>query len=672
MVRLALYWHMHQPDYRDATGVIRMPWVFLHAIKDYYEMPWLLSLHPPLKATFNLTASLIGQLGLYEEKGAACDRFLTLWQKDPADLGGEERDWVVKICRSSRFATMVKPLPRYAELFGQSDLNDSELVELEVLFLLSWCGNYLRRNDPTVASLLAKGSGYDASDKASLLDALLRFLPTILPLYRSMREQGRIALTTTPLNHPILPLLIDMETARRSNPKTAIPSNHLSLAGDAQIHIERALSLFKKRFGTPPGGFWPAEGAVDEKSAALYERYGIGWIATDEEILFRSTGDRNRRQIYRPYRFGGLKILFRDHPLSDRIGFTYRFREAASAAEDFLTHLRSIEEGGPNPLVPVILDGENAWEFYPDNAFGFFTELYEGLKRASWCETVTMDEAARGEAEPLSRLHPGSWIDGTFDTWVGHPQKNAAWELLYQTRSDYLHHEGELSEGDREAIVDHFLACESSDWFWWYGEDHHTEYAADFDRLFREHMIAIYRRMKVAPPGDLFRPILPDEDLRALVTEPKFPIHPVIDGRVSSFFEWLGSGMIDERVAYSTMEGARGPVTRLYWGEDDRHIYLRLDGEMERLEEDGVVRIYTDIADDPIELSMTKLPRRGEVRAALDSILEIAIAKRRFDGARTLLLRLEVEVGGVSVQTLPSVFELRIDLNKDYSEQWFV
>ncbi len=672
MVRLALYWHMHQPDYRDDRGVMRMPWVFLHAIKDYYEMPWLLSLHPSLKATFNLTASLIEQLELYGREGSGCDRFLTLWRKPPSDLGGEEREWVVKICKSSRFETMVRPLPRFAELYEVKEPNDAELEELEVLFLLSWCGNYLRQNDATVAELIARERGYGSREKEELIGALLRFVPTILPLYRSMYESGRIVLTTTPLNHPILPLLIDMRTARLSNPKTVIPANHIPLAEDAKIHLDRALSLFRERFGTAPEGLWPAEGAVDEKSVDLYARRGIGWIATDEEILFRSLEERSRERIYRPYRFGGVTILFRDHPLSDLIGFSYRFREAKRAAEDFLQRLRSIGERLESPVVPVILDGENAWEFYPDNALGFFTELYAGLESAAWCETVTMTEAAAAKSEPLKRVHPGSWIDGTFDTWVGHPQKNAAWELLYQTRADYLRHAGELDETVRTKIERHFLACESSDWFWWYGEDHHTEYAADFDRLFREHLIAIYRTMEVAPPADLFRPILPDENLHALVIEPKFPIHPVIDGKVSSFFEWLGSGMIDERAAFSTMEGARGPVTRLLWGEDERYLYLRLDGEMERLKKGGVVRIYTDRADDPIELRMERLPRRGEIRAALGTILEIAVAKRRFDGAKRVFVRLEVEVEGVSVQTLPGVFELRIDLDEDYSEQWFV
>ncbi len=672
MLKLAFLWHMHQPDYRGSDGVMRMPWVFLHAIKDYYEMPWLLSRQNGIRATFNLTPPLIEQLTLYEKEGVGCDRFLSLLLKEPHELGSEEQEWVVKICKSSRFDTMVKPLPRFSELFGNSSYKDSELVELEVLFLLSWCGNYLRDNCDTVAGLLEKGSGFDGADKRDLIEALLGFIPSILPFYSELQKKGLISISTTPMNHPILPLLIDMKSAVVSNPKTKIPSNSIPLAEDAKEQVDRAVELYVELFGTPPRGFWPAEGAVDEESVRLYAERGIEWIATDEEILFKSTGEEDRGRLYRPYGFGGLKILFRDHPLSDLIGFAYRFKEAGVAAADFVSRLEGIAKRAGNAVVPVILDGENAWEFYENNGRDFFEKLYSKLERAEWCKTVTMEEASKERSSSLERLHPGSWIDGSFDTWVGHPQKNAAWELLFQTKADFKHHEGELDGDVKGEIEEHFLVCECSDWFWWYGDDHHTEYAEDFDRLFRGHLIEIYRLMELAVPSDLFVPIVADRDLRSLISEPKFPIHPVIDGKVSSFFEWLGSGMMDESAAFSTMEGARGPIERIYWGQDEAHIYLRLDGDMGRLERGATVRIYTDSEEEPIALDTKRLPKRGYVKAALDKIVEISIDKRRFQGAGAVTLRMEIEIGTEAVQTLPGVYELRIDLGDDYSENWFV
>lgn len=650
-----------------------MPWVFLHAIKDYYDMPWLLSCHDGVRATFNLTPPLIDQLRLYARKGVACDRFLTLLAKEPAELSEDEREWVVKVCRSSRFDTMVKPFVRYVELFSKERYDDSELMELEVLFLLSWCGNYLRRNDLTVASLMQKERGFDSKDKESLLKRLFTFIAKILSLYRSMKKSGQISLATTPLNHPILPLLIDMESARLSNPATQLPQNPISLRDDAKRHVKMAKRLYEKLFEEAPSGFWPAEGAVDEKSILLYKEDGIEWIATDEEILFRSTGSRARSAIYKPYIFNGVKIFFRDHPLSDLIGFTYRFRKAEEAAEDFVSRLRRINDLEESPTVFVILDGENAWEFYKSNGADFLNALYGRLQESDWCQTVTFDEAASQKCEELKTLHPGSWIYGNFDTWVGDPQKNSAWELLFQTKRDYLHHRKRLDPEIDEEIVSSFLAAESSDWFWWYGEGHHTEYAEDFDSLFRERLAEIYRAMKMLPPADLFRPITAGESLRSFISEPKFPIHPVIDGRVSSFFEWLGSGMIDESMAYSTMDGARGSVKRIFWGQDDEYLYIRLDGDMKRLKAESLVTIYSDLGADPIELNTVKLPKRGKVKAAIDSIMEIAISKTLLaKRGGPLSLRIEIEREGEPLQTLPGICQLSIDLDDDYSANWFV
>ncbi|WP_457607608.1 glycoside hydrolase family 57 protein [Nitratifractor sp.] len=672
MLELSFLWHMHQPDYRGEDGVMKMPWVFLHAIKDYYEMPWLLSLHPKLKASFNLTPPLIEQLLLYIEKGIEADTFLTLWEKEPKSLSKDERTWLVKLCRSSQFDTMVAPLPRYAQLYRQESYSDAELVELELLFLLAWCGNALRQENETVRSLLEKGHSYDTTDKERLLQALLDFLPEILPFYRRLMESGQIALSTTPLNHPILPLLLDMENARRSNPRTTLPEHPLSLADDAELQVDRAIALYREQFGRAPVGFWPAEGAVDPESVALYRQRGLRWIATDEAILFASLGSDDRSTLYRRHRFDGVRIAFRDHSLSDLIGFTYRYWDAQKAADDFLERLRRIDQTQTDPVVSVILDGENAWEFYPRNGMEFFEALYGALEKAgSWCRTRTMDEEAGEEARELPRLHPGSWIYGTFDTWVGHPEKNAAWELIYQTKRDIGHHLDSLDPKVREEIEEHFLAAECSDWFWWYGDDHHTDYSLEFDRLFRGHLIAIYRLAGLPVSSLLYRPIVTPGDRHALFVEPKFPISPTIDGRVSSFFEWLGSGRSDESRLFSTMDRVRGPVSTLYWGEDRRHVYLRFDGEMARLE-GSLLRLYRDDTEGTLQIPLARKGKKNGIEVALDEIVEIALDKKLFGKEGTVLLRLEIEREGEILQTLPAAGELRIDLSDDFSENWFV
>ena len=672
MTRLAFLWHMHQPDYRDESGVMGMPWVFLHAIKDYREMPWLLSRYPGLKATFNLTPSLIEQIRLLSEQGIDADRFLHLWAKDPDQLNTQEREWVLKICKSSQRSTMVAPLPRYAELYDRNEYTHGEFLELEVLFFLAWSGNHLRQSDPTVAELLQKGHGYDRKDKERLLQALLDYVTTILPFYRQEMEAGRIALSTTPLKHPILPLLLDMENAKRSNPKTPIPEHPLSLTDDAELQVDGAIRLYRKTFGRDPIGFWPAEGAVDPESAKLYRKKGLQWIATDEAILFASLGSEDRAQLYRSHGYANLSIAFRDHGLSDLIGFTYRYWESERAAEDFMKRLRQLEDHYKNPSVTVILDGENAWEFYPDNAQPFFDALYARLQNADWCQTQTLDERSSEGHDPLPRLHPGSWIHGTFDTWVGHPQKNAAWEMIYQTKRDVIHHESSLDAPTRERIRYHFLAAECSDWFWWYGDDHHTDYSAEFDELFRRHLISIYQLANLAIPTGLYLPIVGNQDHHALVDEPKFPITPTIDGRVSSFFEWLGAGRSDESRLYSTMDGVRGPIRTLYWGEDEASVYLRLDGEMDRLPDSALLHLYLEEGSGSYTLPLNGKSLPKGIRLAKEEIVEIALPKTIFGNGKKAHLRLELEIDGTILQTLPGSGELLIDLADDFSENWFV
>ena len=670
---LSFLWHMHQPDYRDDSGVMGMPWVFLHALKDYYDMPWLLERYPGQKATFNLTPTLIMQLKLYAERGAEADRFLRLWRKEPGRLGDAERREVRRICTSARFETMVKPLPRFAELYGQTELDDDQFRDLEVCFLLSWCGNYLRENDDTVRRLLAKGWGYDAGEKEALLETLLAFVPTILPNYARLWKAGRIELSTTPLDHPILPLLTDMENARRSNPAVTLPADPLSLADDAREQVRRALELFGETFGAPPRGLWPAEGAVDASTLAIYREAGLEWVATDEAILFASLGSRERSKLYRPWEFAGIRIAFRDHPLSDRIGFTYQHWAAERAAEDFLSALESIAAEEGEATVAVILDGENAWEFYPDNARPFFEALYGRLERSEAVRSVTCSEALSAAPQRLERLHPGSWIYGTFDTWVGHPEKNAAWELLYQTRRDYERHRESLDAQKQARCLEHFLAAECSDWFWWYGEDHYTEFSREFDALFRSRLIAVYREAGLRPPANLFRPIGGERgENPSLLIYPKFPITPKIDGRVDSFFEWLGSGMSDEARQFGTMDGARrGPVRRLHWGRDRKHLYLRLDGDLSSLREKG----WLDITLGPKRWHITlDDPSRAPegIRWALDEVLELALPLEPTATPEPVTLRIEVGRDGEWLQILPGAGELRIAPSGELERCWFV
>jgi len=672
-MKLSLIWHMHQPDYRNKEGIMQMPWVFMHAIKDYYDMPWILSQYK-INATFNITAPLIQQLKLYTQNPQEHDKFLRLWLKEPKELQEGERKWLIKIAKSSHFETMVKPLSRYAQLYEQEHYNDAELLDLELLFILAWCGNYLKRSNTTVQKLLKKQRDFSIDDKTILLATLQEFVGGIWDFYKKLLQTQQISIATTPFYHPILPLLLDMQNAKRADPNAVIPQNALPLKSDAKRHIQKAQELYKETFEQEAVGFWPAEGAVDEKSVALLCSLGISWIATDEAILYKSLNDNNKENIYKTYRFNDMLIGFRDHRLSDLIGFEYRYKESNAAADSFLKELKSIETKSADATLFVILDGENAWEYYENNGFDFLNALYGKIEKAPWCETLTMDMLQKKDARALEHLAPGSWINGNFDTWVGDKEKTRAWELLYMTKRDFERHSSSLSENVKLKIDEIFLVAESSDWFWWYGNDHHTIFDNEFDSLFRNNLIEVYQLMQINPPQDLFVPLVKERSARDFLIQPQSDISPQIDGKKDSFFEWMGCGVVDESHLFSTMQRTQGLVEKIYFGQDANKLYFAFEGVTKALCKKGMIRIMID----PLKIE-AKVSFDGgaesfdtlKIESACNEWLELSIDKSTIDVPK-LSLRFEIETQESALQTLPSFGDLLIDLDDDYSKNWFV
>ncbi|MBU0720460.1 glycoside hydrolase [bacterium] len=670
---------MHQPDYRDGLGIMQMPWVFLHAIKDYYDMPWMMARHKNLKATFNITPPLIEQLKLYYTRPQDNDRFLNLWLQEPSALNEPDYQWIIKICKSAQFDTMVAPLPSFAALYKKEHYNHHDFLDLEVLFILSWCGVYLREKSSLVDSLIKKQNDYSQYDKTLLLDELSNFCSGIFDYYTQLHNEDRISISTTPLNHPILPLLMDMNNALKANPSTHIPQQHIPLQEDALLQVQRAKELFIETFGFIPEGFWPAEGAVDEKSIALLKQCGIKWIATDEAILFKSKHSDDRGLLYTPYDYKEMCIGFRDHGISDLIGFTYRFWEPQKASEHFISSLQKINTSNPQGVVFVILDGENAWEFFSNNGFDFFDSLYSKLSETAWCETVHMDDVAKLEAQTLEHIAPGSWIHGEFNTWVGHNEKTRAWELIYMSKWDYEHHKQLLDESVKAKITEHFLAAECSDWFWWYGDDHFTDFGLEFDTLFRSHLISIYDLMEISPPSDLFRPIIENKSSQDFWLKPQSHIYPDIDGKHDSFFEWIGCGVVDETKLFSTMDKVRGPVRKILYGQNEENIYFAFDSDMTQLYECDYLRIIIE----PLGFNETIIVHNCKdthvqeyfndisLKVACEEWLEIGVDKSTIQ-AQKVQFRFELYKKSIVVQSLPGFGELEIDLTTNYNENWFV
>ncbi|MDD2357626.1 MAG: glycoside hydrolase family 57 protein [Thiovulaceae bacterium] len=673
-MKLSFIWHMHQPDYRDGSGIMQMPWVFLHAIKDYYDMPWMVSRHNGIKATFNITPTLIQQLKLYYVQPQASDRFLALWSVHPSSLAEEDRKWVIKICKSATAKTMLESSARYREHHNQEHFNNNELIDLEILFVLSWCGAYVKENNIIVQQLIAKQKDYTNDEKLTLLNELSIFIAGIFDYYLKLHNDGLITLSTTPLTHPILPLLMDMNNALSANPNTDIPKDFMDLSEDARLHVTKAKDLFFETFGFMPTGFWPAEGAVDTKSIALLKECGVEWIATDEEILFRSLNSSVRENLYTPYMYKGMRIVFRNHYLSDLIGFTYSQMETSLAVSNFMHELEKIEHTDADATVFVILDGENAWEFFSNNGFDFFDSLYKNLQESSWCQSVTMAEVLQLPARELAYLAAGSWIHGNFNTWVGHREKTRAWELIYLTKRDYEHHKNSLSEETREKITEHFLLAESSDWFWWYGDDHYSEFGAEFDELFRFHLIDIYTLINIAPPSDLFIPIIEHKSTQNFWLQPQSDISPIINGKHDSFFEWIGCGIIDESKLFSTMDKERGPIKKILYGQDDLKLYFAFEARMSEL-----CGTYTmEIILEPLGLRkkvnfeiQTSFIGELELYVMCQDLLEMSIDRSKIT-IDEISIKFELEKDGQIIQILPGFGELKIDLSNDYSRNWFI
>ena len=562
MVNLALLWHMHQPYYEDlATGEHILPWVRLHAIKDYWGMVATLGEFPRVRATFNLVQSLVVQVQAFADDRAR-DRHLAIGLKPALDLTGEDARWLVANGFHAPYERMIGCYPRYAELhaarLARRDFTPNDLRDLQVWHKLTWMDPDRLARDPRLVALVARDRGYTEADKTLLRAVELELLRLVVPAYRDASERGQVELSCSPFYHPILPLLCDTDTALRTQPNAGRPRTRFARPGDARAQVDRALAFHEVTFGTRPTGMWPSEGAVSDEAVALMAEAGVAWLATDEDILSRSLGVPLPRDgfghaerpdvLYRPYRLGahGPVALFRDHALSDRIGFQYQSWEAAAAAADFVERVReagrrfAAATGGEEATVSVILDGENAWEHYPGGGRPFLRALYGALSDATDLRTVTMAEAAAGPSTVLPAIYPGSWINADFYIWIGHRDDHRAWSQLAEARAAFDRHAAAVPRVDRDRAFEELLIAEGSDWFWWYGDDHSSDHDRDFDELFRVHVRNAYAALSLPIPDELYGSNIstgraPDH------LQPAGRVSVRLDGRNSSFLEWVGA-----------------------------------------------------------------------------------------------------------------------------------
>ena len=515
---LLLLWHMHQPRYaHPADGVAMLPWVRLHACSGYLDMARMLERHPRARVTVNFVPSLVEQIEQIVEGGR--DALERLTERPVATLDPGERAQILARCFSVH-PSAVADRPRFVELASKrrDGFDDDELRDLACLFLLGWIGFAVREDEPRVAALDAKGRGYTEADKSELHAIVRRAVGRVLPSWRALAARGQIELVASPFHHPIVPLLVDSDVARVARPDMDLPVRFRA-PEHARLHIDRARAAHERWSGSSPRGMWPPEGSLSHEAVEVYRDAGIAWLLGDEETLARSLGEELPPAANtRVWEHAGVRLLFRDRDLSDRIGFRYAHMSAESAVED-LFHTASERLGGSDGVVCVFLDGENAWEHYAGRGEPFLEALYSRMESEAQSGNIrsrTISECidARGSEGTIARLHAGSWIAGDFRIWIGDPAKNRAWTLLRHA-VDVLRHataiEGEASPrviAARECL----LAAEASDWFWWFGEPNHSAEDVLYDALFRSYLREAYRSLGQAVPEALDVPIDPRAD----------------------------------------------------------------------------------------------------------------------------------------------------------------
>ncbi len=606
-MNVVILWHMHQPYYvNPLTKKAMMPWVRLHAVKGYLDMIDLVTAQPNVRVTFNFTPVLIRQIHELVD-GEVEDTWETLSRKPAHELDHEDHRHLIENFFKINWDTLIRPMPRYAELLAKrgpsytlakldsivKTFNEEDFRDLQVLYNLQWAGFSATRRFPQIQALRNKGRGFTEQDKIELLDIHREILKLVLPEYRAASERGQIELTTTPYFHPIMPLVYDTHIARRCQPQSPLPSA-FSAPEDVRAQLRLAQELHEKTFGKRARGIWPSEGSIAPEIVPLMVEAGFDYFCSDEGNLFRSLKNDpawNSRHVDHIELFQGWRIhayektiqaLFRERPLSDFIGFDAARNETPKAVAHIVDHLKNIAKALPDErhVVPLILDGENAWEAFLDGGEAFLSTLYRTLLESPELRMMRIGDYLDAYPARVETcyLHSGSWIRSDFDIWIGDPEENKGWEWLKETRHFLTERlvQGNIAPERAEAAWWEIYAAEGSDWFWWYGPDFTIDTDFLFDELFRLHLQNVYRILGIEPPAHLDVPIcLPSSDLG--YTKPLRLLSPSISGQTERYFNWLGAGELDLTKQQTAMFQGDRIGRKLFFGFGANDFFLRLD-----------------------------------------------------------------------------------------------
>jgi alpha-amylase/alpha-mannosidase (GH57 family) len=720
-IHLAVLWHMHQPQYRDPeTGSYVLPWTRLHATKDYWGMVKLFEEFPKFHATFNMVPSLCMQLEEYAS-GKFKEPWFDLAFLPAEKLTKEGKQEILERAFQVNHERLMARWSRFVELYEWSRVagGAQALVtftardwrDLQVLSQLAWMDEEWLEKDEVVCRLANRGKDFNEKDKADLKAKQIELMGLVLPACREAAARGQIEISTTPFYHPILPLLCDSDIARVANPATPLPRRAFRRPEDAREQLRRAKEFHERVFGVKPVGLWPSEGSVSDQALTIAAEEGFQWFGTDEGVLgrtlnvgfFRDSNGiaANAERLYQPWRLQlpntGITGLFRDHHLSDLVGFVYSRMDSSAAAADLHGRLRQLGEAvkTDKPLtVCLFLDGENAWEYYPGNGRQFLREFYRRVSEDQEFRALKASEtiAAAREVPTTNGIFPASWINANFDVWIGSAEDVAAWELLWDAREAYGRAEGAresqrpggpTEEGLKRA-KESLLAAEGSDWCWWYGPEHSTVNDAEFDALYRKHLTGVYLAIGQVAPEELANPIKKKPE-RAYQLPPSANLKVKVDGLDSSYFEWLGAGVYSPLQRGGAMHGRVFYLKELRYGFEEERLVLRVECFPDSLVEleDPEFRVIVGAAE---ELTVVVGLERGRMKefsveknrvcllqtetiatAAYARTLEVGIRKEALGLKGLTRLRLGVALwhGGLPIDVMPAEGCLEVALGEE-------
>ena len=591
---IAFYWHMHQPVYQlTPAGDFLMPWVRLHAIKDYLDMVTILDKFKNVKLNFNLVPVLLDSLIDYGQNNLH-DIHSRLTVKPVEDLTDDDKEFIINNFFDANFHYMILPNEEYNRLYQKAQLNetgdiniftDQEYSDLMALFNLAWFDLTYKNKYPDLKKLIKKGKNYSLEDRIKIIEIQRDIIRKIIPTYKKFMEKGKIEITTSPYYHPILPILLDINDVVKTDD---LPQN-LNMELDAKMQTKAAIDRIEELFGKRPRGIWPSEHCITPKVPEMLKELGVEWTISDEGILSNSLNFEFVRDfrgyledpyhLLKSYNYNGMNIIFRDAMLPNLIGFEYPNHSAEGAANDLYDRIKVAQDkllSSPDEhhLLTIAMDGENCWENYSQDGEEFLSKIYSLIENDDTLETVLIsDYLEKDTPKPLNNLSSGSWINRNFKLWIDEPLKNLAWTYLKQVRDDFSNFvkENPLNPNIEAAKKELFI-CEGSDWFWWYGEPNDSGRDNIFDYIFREHLKNIYNFLGLKSPEYLDVPLL--SAISKPSRYPKHEISPKINGKFEDDNEWIDAGCI--RIPDGPVLKENKFYDKIYFGYDKDNLYLRL------------------------------------------------------------------------------------------------